>query len=74
MGTDWLRQRSLKELFLDAGDGPVEEGLVEASSGSSASKLRLQDLSEQEERSQMQEDLNILDLFENMFLTMKSTG
>lgn len=39
-----MRQRSLKELFLEAGDGPVEEGLVDASSGSSASKLRLQDL------------------------------
>lgn len=39
-----MRQRSLKELFLDAGDGPIEDGLVEVSSGSSASKLRLQDL------------------------------
>lgn len=49
-GTDWLRQRSLKELFLDAGDGPVEEGLVDASSGSSASKLRLQDLRNRKRR------------------------
>lgn len=44
-GTDWLRKRSLKELFLDA--GPVEEGLVEPSSVSSTSKLRLQDLTRQ---------------------------
>lgn len=43
--TDWLRQQSLKELFLEVGGGQLEEGLVELSSMSSTSKLRLQDLS-----------------------------
>lgn len=48
--TDWLRQRSLKELFLEVGGGQLEEGLIEPSSVSSTSKLRLQDLSTQKRR------------------------